>query len=132
MQSIYNRKAKSKTVLWVVPRNWDDCLQVDPIGLCVVKHTPDKHGMEAYRLLMKEYQPVNRARSLELFHQILNYRFQKEKGIAENILEYEERSEQYEKSAGEKVQEHLKVSTLIQGMKPAGEKALAVEPWWED
>ena len=74
--------------------------------------------MEAYRVLMKEYQPVNRARSLELFHQILNYRFHPTKGIAENILEYEERIEQYEKSTGEKVQENLKVSTLIQGMKP--------------
>ena len=27
--------------------------------------------MEAYRLLMKEYQPVNRTRSLELFHNML-------------------------------------------------------------
>ena len=40
------------------------------------------------------------------------------KGIAENILEYEERTKQYEKATGEKVQENLKVSTLIQGMKP--------------
>ena len=36
----------------------------------VVKHTQDENGMEAYRMLMKEYQPVNRARSLELFHNI--------------------------------------------------------------
>ena len=42
----------------------------------------------------------------------------KDKGVAENILEYEERIEQYEKSTGEKVQENLKVSTLIQRMKP--------------
>ena len=60
----------------------------------VVKHTQDENGMEAYRMLMKEYQPVNRARSLELFHNILNYRFHKDKGIADNILEYEERIEQ--------------------------------------
>ena len=41
------------------------------------------------------------------------------KGIAENILEYEERTKQYEKATGEKVQENLKVSTLIdKGMKP--------------
>ena len=84
----------------------------------VVKHTQDENGMEAYRMLMKEYQPVNRARSLELFHNMLNYRFRKDKGIAENILEYEARIEQYEKSTGEKVQENLKVSTLIQGMRP--------------
>ena len=74
--------------------------------------------MEAYRMLLKEYQPTNRARSLELFHNILNYRFAQNKGIAENILEYEEKIEQYEKATGEKVQENLKVSTLIQGMKP--------------
>ena len=49
-----------------------------------VKHTQDENGMEAYRMLMKEYQPVNRARSLELFHNILNYWFHKDKGIAEN------------------------------------------------
>ena len=48
----------------------------------------------------------------------MNYRFHKDKGIAENILEYGERIEQYEKSTGEKVQENLKVSTLIQGMRP--------------
>ena len=84
----------------------------------VVKFTPEENGMEANRLLMKEYRPVNRARSLELFHNILNYRFAKDKGIAENILEYEECIEQYEKTTGEKVQENLKVPTLIQGMKP--------------
>ena len=83
----------------------------------VVKHTSEENGMEAYRLLMKEYRPVNRARSLELFHNILNYRFHKDKGIADNILEYEERIEQYEKSTGEKVQENLKASALIQGIK---------------
>ena len=84
----------------------------------VVRHTTEENGMEAYRMLLLEYQPVNRARSLELFHNIMNFRFAKDKGIAENILEYEERIEQYEKSTGEKVQENLKVSTLIQGMKP--------------
>ncbi|CAE7650594.1 unnamed protein product, partial [Symbiodinium microadriaticum] len=84
----------------------------------VVKHVAEENGMEAYRMLLKEYQPTNRARSLELFHNILNYRFPKDKGIAESILEYEERIEQYEKATGEKVQENLKVSTLIQGMKP--------------
>ena len=68
-------------------------------------------------MLMKEYQPTNRARSLELFHIILNYRFAQSKRIAENILEYEGRIEQYEKATGEKVQENLKNSTLIQGMK---------------
>ena len=55
---------------------------------------------------------------MELFHNILNYRFAQNKGIAENILEHEERLEQHEKATGEKVQENLKVSTLIQGMKP--------------
>eukprot|EP00439_Symbiodinium_sp_Y106_P004716 s8591_g1.t1 len=46
-------------------------------------------------------------------------RFAQSKGIAENILKYEERIEQYEKATGEKVQENLKVSTLIdEGMKP--------------
>ena len=84
----------------------------------VVKHVAEENGMEAYRMLLKEYQPTNRARSLELFHNILNYRFAQNKGIAENILEYEEKIEQYEKATGEKVQENLKVSTLIQGMKP--------------
>ena len=73
----------------------------------VVKHVQEQNGMEAYRMLMKEYQPVNRARSLELFHNVLNYRFVKEKGIAENILEYEEKIELYEKATGEKVQENL-------------------------
>ena len=84
----------------------------------VVKHVAEENGMEAYRMLLKEYQPTNRARSLELFHNILNYRFAQNKGIAENILEYKEKIEQYEKATGEKVQENLKVSTLIQGMKP--------------
>ena len=41
----------------------------------VVKHVAEENGMEAYRMLLKEYQPTNRARSLELFHNILNYRF---------------------------------------------------------
>lgn len=43
---------------------------------------------------MKEYQPSNRARSLELFHKIPNYKFQHGKGIAENVVEYEEHIEQ--------------------------------------
>ena len=42
--------------------------------------------MEAYRMLLKEYQPTDRARSLELFHNILNYRFAQNTGIADNIL----------------------------------------------
>ena len=77
----------------------------------VVKHVAEENGVEAYRMLMKEYQPTNRAKSLELFHNILNYRFAQSKGIAENILEYEVRIEQDEKATGEKVQENLKVST---------------------
>ena len=48
----------------------------------VVKHVAEENGMEAYRMLLKEYQPTNRARSLELFHNILNYRFAQNKGIA--------------------------------------------------
>ncbi|OLP75365.1 hypothetical protein AK812_SmicGene44851 [Symbiodinium microadriaticum] len=46
----------------------------------------------------------------------------KDKGIAENILEYEERIEQYEKSTGEKVQENLKVDGLAEVV--SKEKAL--------
>eukprot|EP00439_Symbiodinium_sp_Y106_P018398 s11079_g2.t1 len=38
-------------------------------------------------------EPGYAPRSLELFHNILNYRFAQNKGIAENILEYEEKIE---------------------------------------
>ena len=51
----------------------------------VVKHVAEENGMEAYRMLLKEYQPTNRARSLELFHNILNYRFaQKQRSSREH------------------------------------------------
>ena len=38
----------------------------------VVRRATEENGVEAYRMLLLECQPVNRARSLELFHNIMN------------------------------------------------------------
>ena len=44
-----------------------------PLSCCkACSNVAEENGMEANRMLMKEYQPKNRARSLELFHNILN------------------------------------------------------------
>ena len=85
----------------------------------VVKHVAEENGLEAYRMLLKRNISQRTVPDRwNCFHNILNFRFVQNKGIAENILEYEEKIEQYEKATGEKVQKNLKVSTLTQGMKP--------------
>ena len=86
--------------------------------LRTLKQVASENGFEAWRLLVEEHQPHNRARSLQLLNQVLHFRFDNKKSTQENILKFEESIEEYEKASaasGDIVQEDLKISVVLGG-----------------
>ena len=77
-------------------------------ALRMVRQVSAQNGYEAYRQLLREYQPSTRARSLALVTQLAQARFTDRVSYSEQIARYEEVIREYERVSGETYSEDLK------------------------
>ena len=82
-------------------------------ALRIVRQVNAQNGYEAYRQLLREYQPSTRARSLALVTQLAQARFTDRVSYSEQIARYEEVIREYERVSGETYSEDLKIGTLL-------------------
>ena len=73
--------------------------------------------MEAWRLLRREMEPREKARSLALVRQLAGWRFDPQVGLHEQLIKYEEALRLYEASSGKSFPEDLVLATVLTGLK---------------
>ena len=77
----------------------------------------ERGGYEALRILKKEMEPRERARSLAIVKQLASWQFKDNVGLHEQLIAYEEALRSYEASSGNKFPEDLMVATVVTGLK---------------
>ena len=73
------------------------------------------NGFEAWRLLVKRYEPAERNRAFGLLNSVLQHRFDS-KDILTSLSEWEERTRSYERSSGEKLPDGVLIATILNGI----------------
>ena len=76
-----------------------------------------KCGFEAFRILKREMEPKEKARSLALMRQLAAWQFSGSGGLREQLVKYEEALKTYESSAGKPFLEELVLATVVTGLK---------------
>eukprot|EP00439_Symbiodinium_sp_Y106_P015244 s7793_g2.t1 len=76
----------------------------------------ERNGLEGFRLLKREMEPKERARSLAIVRQLAGWTF-KEGSLHEQLLSFEDAVKGYESSSGKKYPEDLMIATLTGGLK---------------
>ena len=76
----------------------------------------DRAGLEAMRVLRKEMEPKERARSLALMRQLASWSF-KEGGLHEQLVQFEEAVASYETASSKVYPEDLVIASVVGGLK---------------
>ena len=77
----------------------------------------EKAGYEAIRILKRETEPKERARSLAIVKQLAAWQFKEGVGLHERLIAYEEALRNYEASSGNTFPDDLVVATVVMGLK---------------
>ncbi|CAE7198879.1 unnamed protein product [Symbiodinium sp. CCMP2456] len=94
------------------------CNMIKGRPLLIVRQKQEtKNGMEAWRLLRREMEPKEKARSLALVRQLAGWRFDQQTGLHEQLIKYEEALRLYEASSGKSFPEDLVLATVVTGLK---------------
>ena len=73
------------------------------------------NGFEAWRLLVKRYEPAERNRAFGLLNSVLQHKFDT-KDILTSLSEWEERARSYERSSGERLPDGVLTATILNGI----------------
>ena len=76
----------------------------------------ERAGLEAMRVLRKEMEPKERARSLALMRQLASWSF-KEGGLHEQLVQFEEAVASYETASSKVYPEDLVIASVVGGLK---------------
>ncbi|CAE7838927.1 GIP [Symbiodinium sp. CCMP2592] len=76
-----------------------------------------KNGLEAWRLLKKEMESKEKARSLALVRQLAAWRFDEHQDLHSQLVRYEEALRTYESSSGKAFPEELVLATVVTGLR---------------
>ena len=79
-----------------------------------IRQAGSGNGLEAWRLLMKFYEPKSRGRQREVFLKICRPTMDKNRSLLNNIESWEQDVRDYEKRFTKKVDEDLRVSVLLE------------------
>ena len=77
----------------------------------------EKAGYEALRILKREMEPKERARSLAITKQLASWQLKESTGLHEQLVAYEEALRSYEASSGNSFPDDLMVATVVTGLK---------------
>ena len=77
----------------------------------------EKAGLEAIRLLKREMEPKERARSLAIVRQLSSWEFKDDKNLHEQLIAYEEAVTSYEAASGSNFPEDLVLATVVNGLR---------------
>ena len=77
----------------------------------------EKAGYEALRILKREMEPKERARSLAIIKQLASCQFKEGTGLHKQLVAYEEALRSYEASSGNSFPDDLMVATVVTGLK---------------
>ena len=89
------------------------------IALTLAKQAGNHEGLEAWRLMLKHFEPQNKQTKVVAFQAILAYKFDTGTPLLEAIVDFEERISKYEVKYSKVVDDDTKVGTVIKGL-PAG------------
>ena len=81
-------------------------------ALGIVRQVPEGHGLEAWRCLVKEYEPAVATRYCAVLAALLTPVWTETGGFMEQLVEWERRLRQYEAMAGEKLSDALKCAVV--------------------
>ena len=85
-------------------------------ALMVVKQVPNQNGLEAYRLLIQQNEPLSKNRSMGLLNIIMNWpQFSGKSSFMQHILKLEHAYAEYEK-LGQKLNDDLKTAVLMRSV----------------
>ena len=84
--------------------------------LKLVRHMKQENGFEAWQRLLREMQPVTRARSLALLTQLSRVQFAEGKSISEQLPVYESIVTEYERISGHTYGDDNKVASILQAV----------------
>ena len=84
--------------------------------LKLIRHMKQENGYEAWQRLLREMQPVTRARSLALFTQLSRVQFAEGKSISEQLPLYESIVNEYERISGHDYADDAKVASILQAV----------------
>ena len=84
--------------------------------LKLVRHMKQENGFEAWQRLLREMQPVTRARSLALLTQLSRVQFAEGKSISEQLPAYESIVTEYERISGHTYGDDNKVASILQAV----------------
>ena len=84
--------------------------------LKLVRHMKQENGFEAWQRLLREMQPVTRARSLALLTQLSRVQFAEGKSISEQLPVYESIVTEYERISGHTYSDDNKVASILQAV----------------
>ena len=84
--------------------------------LKLVRHMKQENGFEAWQRLLREMQPVTRARSLALLTQLSRVQFAEGKSISEQLPVYESIVAEYERISGHTYGDDNKVASILQAV----------------
>eukprot|EP00439_Symbiodinium_sp_Y106_P077691 s2610_g16.t1 len=76
-----------------------------------------KSGYEAVRLLKREMEPKEKARSLALLRQLASWKFDGPGGVYEQLIKYEDALQAYETAAAKEFPKELVLATVLTGIK---------------
>ena len=76
-----------------------------------------KSGYEAVRLLKREMEPKEKARSLALLRQLASWKFDGPGGVYEQLIKYEDALRAYETAAAKEFPKELVLATVLTGIK---------------
>ena len=86
-------------------------------ALSIVRQIDSKRGYEALRLLLMQYQPPSKVRSLGILSALTTIKsFDHKQPILPQLLELERAFEEYQRASGEPVQESLKSALLLRSI----------------
>lgn len=85
-------------------------------ALLVVKQVSNSNGLEAYRLLMQQNEPLSKNRSMGLLNVIMNWpSFNSKVSLVQQVLKLENAYAKYEK-LGSKLNDDLKIAILMRSV----------------
>ena len=76
-----------------------------------------KNGLEAWRMLKREMEPREKARSLALVRQLAAWKFDDSQDLHSQLVRYEEALRTYESSSGKAFPEELVLATVVTGLR---------------
>ncbi|CAE7449106.1 unnamed protein product [Symbiodinium sp. KB8] len=86
-------------------------------ALSIVRQTDNQRGYEALRLLLMQYQPPSKVRSLGILSALTTIKsFDHKQPVLPQLLELERAFEEYQRASGEPVQESLKSALLLRSI----------------